>query len=183
VRAAPIPTGRHRQTQLRSAIAGTTIAPNLGGLPILLAASLAVEQVGRVNGGGFSASSAAGRVSFYRGGAMIGRFPGAAVLRRVKAGSAGSMRGRCGNAGDCLHVAWRTHGDVDYSRRGILQFDRSVDGRESGILITAIEGGAILPLIQSAIADHFGLHHAFILPLLKLLFVHLVLRSERIEAQ
>ncbi len=35
----------------------------------------------------------------------------------------------------------------------------------------AIVGGAILPLIQGVIADHIGLHHAFILPVLCYLYI------------
>ncbi len=44
-------------------------------------------------------------------------------------------------------------------------------GSGSGILTMAIVGGAILPLMQGAIADHIGLHHAFILPVLRYLYI------------
>ena len=37
-------------------------------------------------------------------------------------------------------------------------------GDGSGILVMAIVGGAILPVIQGSLADHLGIHHAFILP-------------------
>ena len=37
-------------------------------------------------------------------------------------------------------------------------------GRGSGVLNMAIVGGAILPLVQGVLADQFGLHHAFIVP-------------------
>jgi FHS family L-fucose permease-like MFS transporter len=39
-------------------------------------------------------------------------------------------------------------------------------GTGSGVLNTAIVGGAILPVIQGVFADKFGVHHAFVLPLL-----------------
>jgi FHS family L-fucose permease-like MFS transporter len=39
-------------------------------------------------------------------------------------------------------------------------------GQGSGILCMAIVGGAIVPVIQGAIADQIGIHHAFILPVL-----------------
>lgn len=39
-------------------------------------------------------------------------------------------------------------------------------GEGSGLLNTAIVGGAIIPLIQGFIADSIGIHHAFILPVL-----------------
>jgi FHS family L-fucose permease-like MFS transporter len=41
----------------------------------------------------------------------------------------------------------------------------------SGLLSMAIVGGAILPVIQGVIADHVGIHHAFILPVLCYLYI------------
>jgi FHS family L-fucose permease-like MFS transporter len=35
----------------------------------------------------------------------------------------------------------------------------------------AIVGGAILPVIQGSLADHLGIHHAFILPVLCYLYI------------
>jgi FHS family L-fucose permease-like MFS transporter len=37
-------------------------------------------------------------------------------------------------------------------------------GEGSGILIMAIVGGAILPVLVGALADRIGIHHAFLLP-------------------
>lgn len=39
-------------------------------------------------------------------------------------------------------------------------------GQGSGILCTAIVGGAIIPVIQGMFADRIGIHHAFVLPVL-----------------
>lgn len=39
-------------------------------------------------------------------------------------------------------------------------------GRVSSLLVMAIVGGALIPLAQGVIADHIGIHHAFVLPLL-----------------
>jgi FHS family L-fucose permease-like MFS transporter len=44
-------------------------------------------------------------------------------------------------------------------------------GKASGLLVMAIVGGAIIPVIQGTIADKIGIHHCFILPLLCYLFV------------
>lgn len=44
-------------------------------------------------------------------------------------------------------------------------------GEASGLLVTAIVGGAIIPEIQGVMADHIGIHHAFILPVLCYLFI------------
>ena len=46
-----------------------------------------------------------------------------------------------------------------------------VTGNGSGLLNMAIVGGAILPVIQGAIADHVGLHHAFMLPVICYLYI------------
>ena len=41
----------------------------------------------------------------------------------------------------------------------------------SGLINMAIVGGAIIPLIQGAIADSIGIHHAFILPVICYLYI------------
>jgi len=44
-------------------------------------------------------------------------------------------------------------------------------GDGSGLLNMAIVGGAIIPVIQGAIADRIGIHHAFILPVICYLYI------------
>jgi FHS family L-fucose permease-like MFS transporter len=44
-------------------------------------------------------------------------------------------------------------------------------GQGSGILCTAIVGGAIIPVIQGAFADNIGIHHAFFLPVLCYMYI------------
>ena len=44
-------------------------------------------------------------------------------------------------------------------------------GEASGLLNTAIVGGAIIPLVQGFIADRIGIHHAFILPAICYLYI------------
>ena len=39
-------------------------------------------------------------------------------------------------------------------------------GKASGLLVAAIVGGAVVPELQGILADHIGIHHAFILPVL-----------------
>ncbi|HEX2331464.1 MAG TPA: glucose/galactose MFS transporter, partial [Candidatus Angelobacter sp.] len=39
-------------------------------------------------------------------------------------------------------------------------------GKASGLLVAAIVGGAIVPELQGVLADHIGIHHAFVLPVL-----------------
>jgi FHS family L-fucose permease-like MFS transporter len=44
-------------------------------------------------------------------------------------------------------------------------------GEASGLLITAIVGGAIIPEVQGILADRIGIHHAFVLPVLCYAFI------------
>jgi FHS family L-fucose permease-like MFS transporter len=44
-------------------------------------------------------------------------------------------------------------------------------GQGSGILCTAIVGGAIIPVIQGMFADSIGIHHAFFLPVLCYIYI------------
>jgi MFS transporter, FHS family, L-fucose permease len=44
-------------------------------------------------------------------------------------------------------------------------------GDGSGVMIMAIVGGAIIPVMQGAVADRIGIHHAFFLPVLCYLYI------------
>jgi MFS transporter, FHS family, L-fucose permease len=44
-------------------------------------------------------------------------------------------------------------------------------GDGSGMLVMAIVGGAIIPVVQGALADRIGIHHAFILPVICYLYI------------
>jgi FHS family L-fucose permease-like MFS transporter len=44
-------------------------------------------------------------------------------------------------------------------------------GQGSGILCTAIVGGALIPVIQGFFADNIGIHHAFFIPVLCYLYI------------
>jgi FHS family L-fucose permease-like MFS transporter len=39
------------------------------------------------------------------------------------------------------------------------------------LLVQAIVGGAIIPVAEGALADHIGIHHAFILPALCYVYI------------
>ena len=134
---------------------------------------------------GLSAGAAAGFVSFYWGGAMIGRFLGALLLRRIKAGY---LLALCAVASAALvtasmalggHTAMWTILAVGFFNSimfptifalGVAELG-PLTGSGSGILTMAIVGGAILPVLQGAIADRVGIHHAFFLPVLCYLYV------------
>jgi FHS family L-fucose permease-like MFS transporter len=44
-------------------------------------------------------------------------------------------------------------------------------GQGSGILCMAIVGGAVLPLPQGALADHVGVHLAFVVPMISYAYI------------
>ena len=46
----------------------------------------------------------------------------------------------------------------------IRTLQSGMEKKGSGLLATAIVGGAIVPLLTGLLADHVGLHHAFVLP-------------------
>jgi FHS family L-fucose permease-like MFS transporter len=134
---------------------------------------------------GLSLKSAAGFVSFYWGGAMIGRFLGAPLLRRIKAGY---LLALCAIvAAGMVSASMLTGGRTAMWTILAVGFFNSImfptifslgvaelgplTGSGSGILNMAIVGGAILPVIQGGIADHVGIHHAFFLPVLCYLYI------------
>jgi FHS family L-fucose permease-like MFS transporter len=147
--------------------------------------SFLVNYFGLPGIAGMAAKTAAGYVSFYWGGAMIGRFLGAPVLRRFKAGYVLAL---CSIAATALvatsmmvggHAAMWTMLAVGFFNSimfptifslGVAELG-PLTGSGSGLLNMAIVGGAVLPVIQGAIADHFGLHHAFVLPVICYLFI------------
>src|SRR5580700_8194310 len=127
---------------------------------------------------GLSARTAAGFVSFYWGGAMIGRFLGAALLRRFKPGH---LLGLCAiSAATLVGISMALDGRAAMWSILAVGFFNSImfptifslgvaelgplTGNGSGLLNMAIVGGAILPVIQGAIADRMGIHHAFFIP-------------------
>jgi len=147
--------------------------------------SFLVNYFGLPEIAGLSAKSAAGFVSFYWGGAMVGRFLGAPVLRRVKAGY---LLAFCAVAAITLTIVSMVMGGhtAMWSILAVGLFNSimfptifslgvaelgPLTGTGSGILNMAIVGGAILPVIQGVIADHVGLHHAFVLPVICYLFI------------
>src|SRR5262249_28113036 len=134
---------------------------------------------------GFSAKTAAGFVSFYWGGAMMGRFLGAPLLRRFKPGRLLGLFAIC--AATLVSASMLTGGHTALWTILAVGFFNSImfptifslgvadlgplTGTGSGLLNMAIVGGGILPVIQGVIADQIGIHHAFFLPALCYLYI------------
>ena len=128
---------------------------------------------------------AAGFVSLYWGGAMLGRFIGSALLRRT---DPRRLLGVFACVAALLVITTMlTHGMlavwsvVSIGLFNSIMFPNiftlgieglgPLTGRASSLLIMAIVGGAVIPVLQGMLADRFGVHHAFILPLLCYLYI------------
>ena len=129
---------------------------------------------------GLSLVEAGKYASFYWGGAMLGRFMGAALMQKLPAaklltfnalvavilvvtaitGAGHLVMWAVLAVGLCNSIMFPTifslaiNGLAEHTRQG------------SGILCTAIVGGAILPLIQGVFADSVDIQSAFIIPAL-----------------
>jgi len=147
--------------------------------------SFLINYMGSQDLGAIPAATASKLVAFYWGGAMVGRFIGVGALRRVPTGRA---VGICAIVTSLLVVtSMLTNGHVAMVSILLVGLFNSImfpsiftlgtahmgplTGKASGLLVMAIVGGAIVPVIQGAIADKIGIHHCFILPLLCYLFV------------
>jgi len=128
----------------------------------------------------YTAETAAKVVSLYWGGAMLGRFIGSAVLQKLRANTVLGFAAIVAAALVCTsmlsggYLALVTIILVGFFNStmfpsiftlGIAELG-PMTGKGSGLLIAAIVGGAIIPLVQGFIADRIGIHHAFILPVL-----------------
>ena len=125
-------------------------------------------------------SEAGKLVSFYWGGAMVGRFIGSAVQRKINPGYVLVFNAIV--AAILVSVSMATLGSIAMWAILVVGLFNSImfptiftlaidglgkhTGQGSGILCMAIVGGAIIPLIQGLLADNIGIHHAFFLPIL-----------------
>ena len=147
--------------------------------------SFLVNYFSQPNIGGLSERVAAGYVSFYWGGAMVGRFIGSAVLRSAAPGKV--LAGAALMASALVWTTVAASGPLAmWSVIAVGLFNSvmfptiftlgiaglgPLTGKGSGLLIMAIVGGAFLPLLQGALADSIGIHMAFIMPAVCYLYI------------
>jgi FHS family L-fucose permease-like MFS transporter len=147
--------------------------------------SFLVNYLGQPFIAGLKEADAGKFVSFYWGGAMVGRFIGSAVERKVRPGTVLAFNSFM--AVVLVITTMLTSGAVamwSILAIGLFNsimfptiFSLAIDGlgkhtgEGSGILCMAIVGGAIIPLLQGVLADKIGIHHAFLLPVLCYLFI------------
>jgi MFS transporter, FHS family, L-fucose permease len=147
--------------------------------------SFLVNYFSQPNTGAMNVKTAAGLVSFYWGGAMVGRFIGSAVLQRVKTGPTVGVVAIIA----CMLVvtSMLSAGYVAVWTMLLVGLFNSImfpsiftlglvgmgplTGKASGLMVMAVVGGAIIPEMEALLADRIGLHHAFILPALCYIFV------------
>jgi FHS family L-fucose permease-like MFS transporter len=147
--------------------------------------SFLVNYFKEPNIGGLSEAEGARYVSFYWGGAMVGRFIGTATLRMFRPGKVLMLHAL---VAACLVVATMvSSGSLamwTIIAVGLFNsimfptiFTLAIEGlgkhtgQGSGILCMAIVGGALLPVLQGALADRIGIHHCFIIPVLCYLYI------------
>ncbi|WAT02381.1 L-fucose:H+ symporter permease [Rouxiella chamberiensis] len=132
-----------------------------------------------------SAVEASHKLALYWGGAMVGRFIGSVLMTRIKANrllafnafvvvlliaSAILMRGTFSmwailSVGLFNSIMFPTIFSLALNKLGGLT------GRASGVLCMGIVGGAVMPIVQAAVADHVSLLVSFVVPLVCYIYI------------
>jgi len=140
--------------------------------------SFLVNFMAQPNIANFTESQASYYISFYWGGAMVGRFIGAAVMQKIPANkvlgfnSVMAILLVCGaivfdgNVAMWSILAVGLFNSIMFPTIFSLAIHelKDVTSHGAGVLCLAIVGGAIIPLIQGILADTLGIQLAFILP-------------------
>jgi FHS family L-fucose permease-like MFS transporter len=142
--------------------------------------SILITFLGQPSMGGYTHAAAATFVSFYWGGAMAGRIIGSVALLKVKAQHA--LLSVASVAALMVVITIFGHGPV--AKWAIVScglfnsvmwpciFPLAVKGlgkftsQGSGILITMVVGGAVVPVLQGFLADKLGYQPSFVMVLL-----------------
>jgi FHS family L-fucose permease-like MFS transporter len=141
--------------------------------------SFLVNFMGRPEIAGLSADTAGKYLSFYWGGAMVGRFVGAAILAKFRPGYVLAFNAVV--VAILLIVAMMFAGRMAMWALLMIGLFNSImfptiftlaleglgkfTSEGAGVLCMAIVGGAIVPLIQGVFADHVGVLYSFLIPL------------------
>jgi FHS family L-fucose permease-like MFS transporter len=132
-----------------------------------------------------SAKTASFLVSLYWGGALVVRLLGSWVLTKIKSGK---LLGAFGFiAALLIGVSMVSTGQVAIWTVVLCGFFNSImfpnifalgiaglgplTSKGSGLIMTAVVGGAVVPLLLGAAADKIGIQHAFFIPMICYLFI------------
>ena len=124
-------------------------------------------------------------VSLYWFGALVGRLLGSWILTRVQSGKLLGIFGFLATA--LIAVSMFTSGSVAIWTLVLCGFFNSImfpniftlgiaglgpmTSKGSGLIMTAIVGGAIIPYLFGAAADKVGIQHAFVIPIICYLYI------------
>lgn len=141
--------------------------------------SFLVSLFGEADIAGLEEAEAAKYLTYYWGGAMVGRFLGAAIMQKIEAGKV--LAFNASMAAVLIAITILTSGAIamwSILLVGLFNsimfptiFSLALNGlgkhtsQGSGILCLAIVGGAIVPLLQGVLADSIGVQLAFVLPI------------------
>lgn len=141
-----------------------------------------ISELGMTN---MSEQKAAQYVAYYWGGALVGRFIGAWVMTKISAGKVLAFNA-CGSVA-LISLALVSDGQVAMTAILLVGLCNSImfptifslaikdlgplTSQGSGLVCAGIVGGALVPLIQGAFADGFGLHLSFIVPAVCYLYI------------
>jgi FHS family L-fucose permease-like MFS transporter len=167
----------------RSALAHTHLLMGAIGIFVYVGGEVSIGSFlinffGEPDIAGLAPADAAHYVSYYWGGAMIGRFIGFAVMRFISPGKALAFNAAMSIA--LVMIAIFGHGHAAMWAIIAVGLFNSImfptifsmalyklgkfTGQASGILCMAIVGGAIVPFAQGLLADSVGLHWSFAVP-------------------
>ena len=132
-----------------------------------------------------SFKTASDLVSLYWFGALVGRLLGSWILTKVKSGKLLGIFAFSGAA--LLAISMSTSGQVAIWTLVLCGLFNSIQfpniftlgiaglgpmtSKGSGLIMTAIVGGAIIPALLGAVADRYGIQHAFVIPLFCYLYI------------
>jgi FHS family L-fucose permease-like MFS transporter len=132
-----------------------------------------------------TAKTASFLVSLYWFGALVGRLLGSWILTKVKSGKLLGIFGFAAAA--LIAVSMFTSGEVAIGTLVLCGFFNSImfpniftlaiaglgpmTSKGSGLVMTAVVGGAVVPYLLGALADKVGIQHAFVLPVICYLYI------------
>ncbi len=135
--------------------------------------------------GNMTEKAAALYVAFYWGGLMVGRIFGAGITQKL---NAGPVLGVAAIVAFCLVItSMLTFGHVamwsiilvglfnsimwpNIFALGLAGLGR-LTNLGSSLLVSAVLGAALIPLLQGFVADHIGIHHAFFIPAICYIYI------------
>jgi FHS family L-fucose permease-like MFS transporter len=132
-----------------------------------------------------TAKTASFLVSLYWFGALVGRLLGSWMMTKIKAGKLLTIFGFAAAA--LITVSMFSSGQVAIGTLVLCGFFNSVmfpniftlgiaglgpmTSKGSGLIMTAVVGGAVVPYLLGALADKVGIQHAFVIPIICYLFI------------